>query len=144
MKKIFLFIITIVTLSLSKGEAQTVNLTFQGQDWAWLIGKNINRINIDSASATEFRKIRDAIRTANPASWTTNVTVNNVPEAVAMAFYKTVKTASAGEIAARYTAITTQIESKPSLTTLINLYNAVLSADFDNTRNAGKTIVMDN
>jgi hypothetical protein len=138
-------IISLLILSSAlSARSQTVSLTFQGQDWAWLIGKNVNAINSDSASATEFRKIRDAIRTANPQSWTTNVTVNNVPEWVAMAFYRTAKTANAGEIAARYSAITSQIESKASLATQIATFNTILSNDYDRVRTIGKTIVMDN
>jgi hypothetical protein len=142
MKRIFFSLLAFFVLVIS-AKAQN-SYTFQSQDWAYLIGKSINSINSDSASATEFRKIRDAIRTANPASWTTNVTVSNIPDWVGLAFYRTVKTAGAGEIAARYTAITTQIEGKASLTTTIATYNLRITADFDRTRNAGKTITIDN
>lgn len=137
-------IISVLILASLSARSQTVSLTLQGQDWAWLIGKNVNAINTDSTSATEFRKIRDQIRTANPQTWTTNVTVTNVPEWVAMAFYRTVKTANAGEIATRYSAITSQIEGKPSLSTQIGLFNANLSSDYDRVRNIGKSITMDN
>jgi hypothetical protein len=139
MKKIFFSLLILISL----GAGAQNSYTFQAQDWAWLIGKNVHAINTDSTAATEFRKIRDAIRTANPASWTTNVTVNTVPDWVGMAFYKTVKTASAGEIAARYTAITSQIEGKASLASQIATFNAVLLADFNRSRDIGKFITMD-
>jgi len=142
MKKIIFSLLILATVS---AKSQTVaTITFQAGDWAWLIGKNINAINTDSTSATEFRKIRDQIRTANPASWTTNVAVTNVPEWVIMAFYRTVKTGNAGEIASRYTAITSAIEAKTQLSSQIATFNSVISADYDRVRNIGKTIVMDN
>lgn len=137
-----LFAIILILVSINSGAQNSY--TFQSQDWAWLIGKNINSINSDSTSASEFRKIRDAIRTANPAAWTTNVTVTNIPDWVGIAFYRTVKTSGAGEIAARYTAITTQIEGKASLATQIATYNTRITADFDRVKLIGKTIVMDN
>lgn len=139
MKKI---LFSFLVLTAINSDAQN-SYTFQSQDWAWLIGKNVHAINTDSTAATEFRKIRDAIRAANPATWTTNVTVNSVPDWVGMAFYRTVKTANAGEIAARYTAITTQIEGKASLASQIAAFNAVLLADFNRARDIGKYITMD-
>lgn len=142
MKKLIAIIAVFISLSVS---AQTVaSVTLQSQDWAYLIGKNISSVYADSTSASEFRKIRDQIRTANPASWTTNVVITDVPEWVVMAFYRTVKTANAGEIVSRYTAITTQIESKAQLSTQIATFNATIANDFTRARSAGKTIVMDN
>jgi hypothetical protein len=147
MKKYFLIILILAAF---KGEAQTNSYTFQAQDWAWLIGKNEHAINADSTTSTEYRKIRDQIRTANPASWTTNVTVNAVPDFIGIALYRTVKTGNAGEIAARYTAITTQIEGKASLATQISAFNLKLTntdplnpGDFERARNTGKRITMD-
>jgi hypothetical protein len=140
MKKIFFSLLILAAFNV---KAQN-SYTFQSQEWAWLIGKNVNAINTDSTAATEFRKIRDQIRTANPATWTTNVTVTNVPDWVGMAFYRTVKTANAGEIAARYSAITTQIEGKASLATDIATFNLKLTSDYERVRAIGKTIVMDN
>lgn len=139
MKKIIAGILILVSI---KASAQN-SYTFQAGDWAWLIGKNVHTINTDSTAATEFRKIRDQIRTANPPLWTTNVTVNTVPDWVGMAFYRTVKTANAGEIAARYSAITTQIEGKASLASQITAFNAVMTADYERVRATGKFITMD-
>lgn len=120
------------------------NLQFQAQDWAWLIGKNIGFLNRDSATAREFRRIRDRIRTANPATFTVNVTIDSIPGWAALAFYKTTKTANAGEIAARYSAITASIEGKANMTSFINTYNTALANDFTNNRDTGKHVVMDN
>jgi hypothetical protein len=144
MKKVLVAILLFVAHSLS---AQTVNITLPAQDFAWLIGKNAPYIVNDSASNTEYRKIREQIRTANPAAWATVITVNNIPEWVAMAFYRTVKLSNAGEIAARFSAITTQIESKPSLAAAIASFNARLvgtpTSDYERYRDIGKHIVMD-
>jgi hypothetical protein len=149
MKTIIISLLILVSIS---AKAQTVSsLTLQAQDWAWLIGKNVSSVNSDSTAATEFRKIRDQIRTANPASYTVNVTITNIPEWVVMAFYRTVKMAYAGEIAARYAAITTAIEAKTQLAAQIASFNLrqtntdpARPGDFERARNLGKTIVMDN
>jgi hypothetical protein len=139
MKKKFFAILFFVSI----GATAQNSYTFQAQDWAYLIGKNANSIINDSTSNTEYRKIRDQIRTANPASWTTNVTVTGVPDWVGLAFYRTIKTSSAGEIATRYTAITSQIEGKASLATEIAAFNARILADFERSRDLGKYITMD-
>lgn len=131
-------------ISISAHSQNVATLTLQAQDWAWLIGKNVHSINTDSASASEFRKIRDQVRTANPASFTTNVTLTNVPEWVVMAFYRTVKTSNAGEIVGRYTAITGAIEAKAQLISQITAFNTSLTADFERAKNTGKSILMDN
>lgn len=141
MKKIIAILLVVVSLN---AKSQTVaTVTLQAQDWAWLIGKNANSIVNDSTSNTEYRKIRDQIRTANPASWTTNVAITNIPEWVVMAFYRTVKTSNAGEIVSRYTAITTQIESKAQLSAQITAFNERIAADFVRVRDLGKYITMD-
>lgn len=119
------------------------NLQMQSQDWAWIIG-NVPDIVADSATAYHYRRIRDRIRTANPAAWTTNVTVDSIPGKIALWMYVTTKTSHAGEIAARYTAITAALESKTNLTSFINSFNTRLSNEFDLKRNRGKSIVMDN
>jgi hypothetical protein len=145
MKKIIFSLLILASVTVKAQTVATIN--FQAQDLAYLIGKNERNINLDSTTSTEFRKIRDQIRAANPASWTTNVILTNVPEWMVMAFYRTVKTANAGEIAARYTAITTTIEAKTQLSTQIATFNQKLSgtptSDYERTRDAGKYIVMD-
>lgn len=147
MKKIILSLLILVSIHTSAQNIDTVlvrNLQLQAQDWAWLIGKNVQAINNDSASAREFRRLRERIRTANPPAWTTNVTIDSIPGFVAFAFYKTAKTANAGEIVSRYMAITGAIEAKTNMTFLITPYNNVMADDFIRPRNIGKGIVMDN
>lgn len=147
MKKILFAILILAGINAGAQNIDTVlvrNLQLQAQDWAWLIGKNVNAINTDSASAKEFRRLRDRIRTANPPAWTTNVTIDSIPGFVAFAFYKTVKTSNAGEIVSRYTAITGALEAKTNLTWWITPFNAVMVSDFNRPRDLGKYIVMDN
>lgn len=147
MKKILFSILVLASIHTSAQNIDTVlvrNLQLQAQDWAWLIGKNVQAINKDSASSKEFRRIRDRIRTANPASWTTNVNIDSLPGWAVFTFYKTVKTANAGEIVSRYMAITGAIEAKTNMTFLITPYNNVMADDFIRPRNIGKGIVMDN
>jgi hypothetical protein len=143
MKKLIFSLLILASVSV---KAQN-SYTFSGENWAWLVGKNLNAINTDSASAKEFRNIRDQIRTANPATWVTNVTVTNIPDWVGMAFYRTVKTANAGEVASRYAAITSQIEGKASLATAIAVFNLKLTgtdaSDYERVRAVGKYILMD-
>jgi hypothetical protein len=50
-----------------------VSLTLRAQDWAWGVGRLGN--GADSAARAKVRVLRDAIRAANPATWTTNVTI---------------------------------------------------------------------
>ena len=148
MKKTILVLTAIFTaLIINAQNIDTVlvrNLQFQAQDWAWLVGKNESSIYRDSASAREFRRIRDRIRTANPPLWTTNVTIDSIPGWVVLSFYKTTKTGNAGEIVSRYTAITSAIESKANMTFLITPYNDNLLNDFNRARDKGKSMVMDN
>lgn len=149
MKK--LIAIIAVFISLSASSQVVASLTMTGEDWAWCIGRNLNTIRYDSASRSEFRKMRTQIL-ATPLTngWATNITVTNIPEWVVMAFYRSVKTGSAGEIAHRYSAITTAIQSKAQLTTQINDFNSKIyntdpaeNSDFERTRNAGKQEVFD-
>lgn len=118
-------------------------LTLTGERWAWIFGQYGDTAP-DSATAREIRRIRLEIKTANPATWATNVTVDSIKGTFAMAFYRMIKSANAGEVAPHYTAVTSAIEAVPIMSTFIATYNAVLLADFERKRNKGKTIVMDN
>jgi hypothetical protein len=148
MKKIIAILLVVVSLNAS---AQPISLTLPGKDWAWLIGKNKNSIISDSASAAEFRSIRNQIQAIVPApGYETNITINNLPEWVVMAFYRTVKTSNGGEIDNRYTTITTAIQAKTQLTTQITAFNNRLrntdpgiDSDYERAVNDGKTMVFD-
>lgn len=148
MKKIiFLTLLTVLSISVYCQNLDTVlirpGLTFTAERWAWLIG-NFGDIYPDSATATEARRIRLEIKTANPASWSTNVTVDSIKGTFAMSFYRMIKTANAGEIATHYAAITSAIEGVSIMSTFISNYNSFLLADYNRKRDRGKSIVMDN
>lgn len=146
MKKIIFSLLILISISATGQNIDTVlvrNLQLQAQDWAWLVGKLSPAINSDSASAKEFRRIRDRIRTANPAAWTTNVTIDSIPGFAVLAFYRVVKLSRAGEIAPRYAAITSVIESKSNMTFFIAPINTAVLTDFNTARDLGKHIVMD-
>jgi hypothetical protein len=145
-KTLSLFGALLIAVMMNAQSIDTVlvrNLQLQAQDWAWIIG-NVPDIVADSATAYHYRRIRDRIRTANPAAWTTNVTVDSIPGKIALWMYVTTKTSHAGEIATRYSAITSSLEGKANLTSFINAFNTRFSSEFDLKRNRGKSIVMDN
>jgi hypothetical protein len=118
-------------------------ITLQAGDWAWMVG-HLPDVNQDSVTAVQFRRIRDKIRIANPALWTTNVTIDSLPGKVVLAMYQTVKLATAGEIAARYAAITGAISAKANMTFFINQVDAAILNDYTKRRDRGKYMLMDN
>lgn len=116
------------------------NLTLQAQDLAWVVGKySFN----DSAELRAFRKIRTVVQSNIPQNWTTNVTVDSLPGKVVLGFYQLAKTSGAGEIAARYTAITNAISAKTNLSYWIGFIDGNIQADFDRFRDKGKNRLID-
>lgn len=148
MKKILfsllLFSASIMTRAQTLDTVMVRNLSLQAQDWAWLVGANATQINYDSASSATFRRIRDKIRTANPASWTVSVTIDSLPGKYVLAFYRQVKTGNSGEIASRYSAITTAISAKTNLSPWINAFDQAVLDDYNRRREVGRYIIMDN
>ncbi|HEU4574618.1 MAG TPA: hypothetical protein VFS36_06410 [Chitinophagaceae bacterium] len=145
MKSIVLIFVLLISMASRSQNLDTVlvrNLQLQAQDWAWLVGDA--PIYADSSSAANFRRIRDKVRADNPASWTTNVTVDSLAGKVVMYFYQKTKTANAGEIAARYTAITSAIAAKTNLSSFITAFDDALAADYVRRRNNGRYVIMDN
>jgi hypothetical protein len=145
-KSPLLILFTILSLVVRAQNIDTVvvkTITFTGEQWAWLIG-NYTNVNVDSSSASVFRFIRDKIRTANPPTWTTNVTVDSLPGRIYLDFYKTVKTANAGEIVSRYTSMVNAMRTKTNMLSWFDAFDAIMDADFNRKRDAGKHIVMDN
>lgn len=146
MKTIIAIILILISVSAKAQSIDTVlvrNLSFQAQDWAWIVG-HYNDVNADSATASQFRKIRDKIRTANPASWSTTVTIDSLPGKIVLQMYNAVKLANAGEIAARYTAIVTAITSKANMVYWTNIVDAALTNVYNQRRDRGKSMLMDN
>jgi hypothetical protein len=139
MKKIVTLVVLLASLNSYGQVLDTIyvrNLTLQAQDWAWLTGS-------DSVTLKAFRKLRTVVQNPVPAQWTTNVTVDSLPGYVVINFYQMVKTANAGEIASRYTAITNAIAAKVVLAYWLGLVDGAVSSDFDRNRNLGKYRLLD-
>lgn len=139
-----LFILCFSISAFSQNNLDTIyvrNLTMQAQDWAWLTGSYPKRA--DSLTLKGFRKIRSTVQSNIPASFTTNVTVDSVPGKVIVLFYQIVKTSPAGEIAARYSAITNAISAKTVLAYWIGVIDGTASAEFTRHRDIGKNDLID-
>lgn len=144
MKKIVTALVLLASLNSYSQTLDTIyvrNLTLQAQDWAWLTGSYSG--GNDSTTLKAFRKLRDKIQDPVPAQWATNVTVDSLPGYVVINFYQMVKTANAGEIVSRYTAITNAIAAKVVLAYWLGLVDGAVSSDFDRNRNLGKYRLLD-
>jgi hypothetical protein len=145
MKKILLAILLLSGVGLkAQVNLDTVyirNLTLQAQDWLWLTGKYTTRV--DSLTLKGFRKIRARAQEVAPIALTANVNIDSVPGVVIVHFYRIVKNAAAGEIAVRYTAITSAIAAKTVLASFIADIDASSLAEFVRARELGKYDVID-
>lgn len=152
MKRISLLIsglfLTIVSYCQNPDTAN-VSLTLRAQDWAWLIGKY--GAGSDSLSRVRIRNLRAAMLAANPATWTTNVTLTVNGRIVVWA-YDTYSRAGFGEIInmgannAERTVIYTNIRAlnNAAIQYYIGLIDGNMSSEFLNTRQQGKQILLDN
>lgn len=147
MKKVILLLaVFLLTKFANSQRLDTVyirNLTLQAQDWAYLIGKYPDKVS-DSTTAKAFRTVRDKIRAAGNLTWTTNVNIDSLPGFIGVAFYSFAKQAPAGEIAARYSAITSALSAKANIAYWVGYIDANTAADFDRIRNLGKNFAIDN
>lgn len=152
MKKILLSIAVLFSVT-SYGQSLdtvSVSVTLRSQDWAWGIGRF--GAGSDSVSRARIRVIRTAIIAANPSTWTTNVTINNVPGVVVMYLYNSFVNAPFGEVlqmgttTAERTTIYTNIRAinNSALQYFIGITDGGLPGIYLNFRNTGKSIVMDN
>lgn len=152
MKKILLSIAIMLSIS---GAAQSldtvsVSVTLRSQDWAWAVGKYGS--GTDSLSRARIRAIRTAILAANPQTWTTNVTINNVPGVVVMYLYNSFVYAPFSEVlqmgstTAERATIYTNIRAinNSALQYFIGVTDGAFTNSFINNRNVGKSILMDN
>lgn len=152
MKRIFLSIAILISVASFGQNLDTVNVsvTLRSQDWAWAVGKYGS--GTDSLSRARIRAIRTAIIAANPQTWTTNVTINNVPGVVVMYLYNSFVNAPFSEVlqmgttTAERTTIYTNIRAinNSALQYHIGVTDVSFVNSFINNRNAGKSIVMDN
>lgn len=153
MKKLITIILVIITANSIKAQnLDTVNVsvTLRAQDWAWAIGKY--GAGNDSTGRARIRALRTAITTANPPTWATSVTINNVNGNVVMWIYNQFIHAGFGEVlamgtnSAERTTIYTNIRAinNSALQYWIGVSDASLTNNFTNSRNEGKTILIDN
>jgi len=139
-----LFMICLSVSAFSQNNLDTIyvrNLTMQAQDWAWLTGKS--PIRSDSLTMKGFRKIRSTIQANIPSNFTTNVTIDSVPGKVIVLFYQITKTSPAGEIAARYNAITNAISAKTVIAYWVGVIDGTASSEFTRHRDLGKNDLID-
>jgi hypothetical protein len=151
MKKIIAIALLLISINSYSQRVDTVNvsLTLRAQDWAWGIGRI--GVGADSATRTKIRAIRDAVRTANPATWSTNVTVT-VNGAVIMFLYKEWISCPAGvllnmgnnqtERATIYTNV--RAINNSALQYFIGVIDANAANQYTSERNTGKSILIDN
>jgi hypothetical protein len=152
MKKLLFAVAIFFSVSSKAQNLDTVNvsLTLRAQDWAWAVGKYGH--GNDSTSKARIRALRAAIIAANPATWVTNVTINNVNGHVAMYIYRTFLFAPFGEVfamgntTAERTTIYTNIRAvnNSALQYFIGLADGQAATMFINSRQDGKGILMDN
>lgn len=152
MKKIILAIFILISInSYSQNlDTVTVSLTLRSQDWAWLVGKF--GAGTDSIERVQVRNIRTQIIAANPQTWTTNVTINNLKGRVIIWMYNAFATAGFQEIVnmgantAERTTIYTNIRNinNSAVQYFIGVIDGNLSNMFINSRQNGKEILLDN
>jgi hypothetical protein len=152
MKKIILALLIIISLNSFGQNLDTVSvsLTLRSQDWAWLIGKY--GAGTDSTDRAAIRSIRTQIIAANPQTWNTNVTINNVKGRVIVWSYNAFCSAgfqevfNMGSTTAERTTIWTNIRAINN--SAVQYFIGVVDANFTNAflenRKRGKEILLDN
>jgi hypothetical protein len=152
MKKLLAIITLFLSLNASSQNIDTVSvsLTLRTQDWAWAIAK-YGQGN-DSTNRSRVRAIRTAMLAANPQTWATNVTINNVPGPIVLWIYRTFVFGSLGEMlamgnnTAERTTIYTNIRAinNSVLQYHIGTVDATANGQYNNIRQNGKEILLDN
>ncbi len=145
MKKIITIFLVIAALNSNAQDLDTVlvrNLSLQAQDWAFIIG-GLNTTG-DSATIIHYRRIRNKIQATPALTWTTVISIDSLPGAMVLDFYKTTKTANAGQIVSRYTAITNAISAKTNLSYWIGFFDSAMQSDYQRQRDRGKNLLIDN
>lgn len=152
MRKIIIILAMLFTVNANAQTLDTVSvsLTLRSQDWAWAIG-NFGA-GSDSSSIAKVRQIRTAIIAANPSTWATNVTLNNIPGKIVIFIYNSFMNANFGEVLqmgatnAERTTIYTNIRAinNSALQYHIGLIDGSTGSFFFNSRSNGKHILLDN
>lgn len=145
MKKILLLIGLLMTINcLSQSlDTVTVNLTLRAGDWAFIAGSI--RAD-DSLEIRTMRRLRDTLRTANPANFNTNVRFNSIPGSIILKMYVFVKQIPITLYEQVGTNINTQIKAIPNTTlqNFITTFDNQAQAEYLNRRTYGKFILFDN
>lgn len=152
MKKIILLLTILVSLNSYSQNLDTVSvsLTLRAQDWAWGVGKF--GPGTDSIGRAKIRTIRTAMLAANPANWNSNVTIDNIPGKILIFLYDAFTRASFSEVlqmgntTAERTTIYTNIRAinNSALQYYIGAVDGNFINSYINTRNTGKSILLDN
>jgi len=121
----------------------SVNLTLKGGDWSFIGGA---MIPADSTENYYFRRIRDTIRTANPATFNTAVRFNGLPGKMVYNFYtylKQLPTALTDQIGGN---VFTQIKavSNTTLQNFLTSYDNNANPQYIFIRTRGKNLFTDN
>lgn len=145
MKKILLLIGLLMTINcLSQSlDTVTVNLTLRSGDWAFIAGS----VQVDdSLEVLTLRRLRDTVRTANPANFTTNVRFNSIPGRIVFRMYVYVKQLPITLYEQVGTNINTQIKAIPNTTlqNFITAFDNQANQEYINRRTKGKFILFDN
>lgn len=153
MKKILLIIAIVFSLNSFSQSIDTVTISsvqLMAKNWVWAVGKYGE--GTDSVSRVRIRQIRTAIKAINPATWETNVTINNVPGSVVIYIYQAFMYAASGEVLAmgntqaeRYNIYTViRAINNPALQYHIGVTDASTTNNYNNSIKSGKTILLDN
>lgn len=128
----------------------SVSLTLPAENWAWAIGK-YGQGN-DSLSRARIRALRTAMVAANPATWRTDVTINNVPGPIVLWIYQTFVFGSFGEMLAMGTNNAERLTIYNNIRAINNgvlqyhivTVDATANSQYLNIRKNGKEILIDN
>lgn len=152
MKKLLTIIGVLFVTSLPAQNLDTVfvSLTLRSQDWAWAIGQYGE--GADSISRAKIRQVRAAMIAANPATWTTNVTINNVPGNIVLHIYRSFLNCPFGVVLAmgtttsERTTIYTNIRAltHPVIVSYVAQTDLFPPEEYIRVRTRGKNIVLDN
>lgn len=145
MKKILLLIGLLMTIDCFSQslDTVTVNLTLRAGDWAFIAGSVRPD---DSLEVLTLRRLRDSVRTANPATFNTNVRFNSIPGSIVFKIYVFVKQIPITLYEQVGTNINTQIKAIPNSTlqSFITAFDNQANSEYLNRRTRGKFILFDN
>ena len=144
MKKLFILSLFISSMA-SAQNLDTVfvrNTTMTSGDWAYLTGTSLSR-EMDSVMIVTLRKVRTAIQVQAPPNFNTNITIDSIPGAAMVKWYKELMFSPFGETRNRGGNIFTVITGKAVLNTFIAEIDARIGDLFIKERTRGKNYLLD-